>query len=213
MWWPAAPGKTNPPAYFFPNLSLLFLTPFLSHRVSNVIRLLNPDVKTCRNPPGVSAEWPVSAMGPFSWSIGAGTTLPYASSQHPHEDPTANTMLWQWWFWIFVNRARVCIPCRSIAPSWRSPFLLKGRRVGGCANRKGEHTFCAQKFCTPRARDGTHWSRESSHASTGSLSNYQKAGWVVASQEGEMEGREGKKGEEERQAEAESNPSNASYCK
>jgi len=76
-----------------------------------------------------------------------------------------------------------------------------------------ENTFCAPRSSVPlRARNDTHWSRESSHASTGSLSNYPKAGWVVASQEGETEGREGRKEREGETGRAEGNPS-SSYCK
>lgn len=131
-------------------LSLLFLTPFLSPlRSQKCHQTLNPDVKTCRNPSGVSAEWPVSAMGPFSWSIGLGPS-PYASSPAPMRFPTANTMLWQWWFWIFVNRARVCIPCRSIAPSWRSPFSLKEEEWEVVQTGK-ENTFCAPSSISPKA--------------------------------------------------------------
>lgn len=73
-----------------------------------------------------------------------------------------------------------------------------------------ENTFCAPRSSVPlRVRNDTHWSRDSSHASTGSLSSYPKAGWVVASQGGEMEGRGGREGETGR---AEGNPS-SSHCK
>lgn len=76
-----------------------------------------------------------------------------------------------------------------------------------------ENTFCAPRSSVPlRVRNDTHWSRESSHASTGSISNYPKAGWVVASQEGETEGREGRKEKEGETGRAEGNPS-SSYCK
>ena len=95
---------------------------------------------------GQSLQW-----GPSAGPVGPGPlSLCFLTSTHvktlPLTPPCSNGG-----FGSLSTESEFVPHARSIAPSWRSPFLLKRRRVGGCANRNGEHILCSKKFCTPKS--------------------------------------------------------------